>query len=370
MDLHDRRGVGPDRGGVVLEMGAVGGADLDQPAAGAGHDVGDAEGAADLDELAARDDDLAAGGQRRQHQQHGGGVVVDRGRRLRAGQAMQPGRDVIVALAAAAAREIVFQRGRRAHGRDRGLDRLLGQERAAEIGVQHGAGEIEDPPLRGLHQARPAAARTSARRRPRRPPPQLPRLASAQARRASITSGRPARAISGASAGQLAMRSMEGGRRDGLASAGSARDTGRFPKRRLCRTDRPAGAAWPYWPAAATPMRTRTSTADDDRPIISAILVDERPALSLSSETMVCHVNSPTSRTLPAGRTPPPVLASTLAPGPDWTGAISTQRDLLPNSATPGTPPVRRAGLISGLHVTCVSATPDIGINCFRRARP
>ena len=153
MDLHDRRGVGADRGGIVLEMGAVGGADLDQPAAGAGHDVGDAEGAADLDELAARDDDLAAGGQRRQHQQHGGGVVVDRGRGLGAGQAMQPGRDVIVALAAAAAREIVFQRGRRAHGRDRGLDRLLGQKRAAEIGVQHGAGEIEDAPLRGLHQA-------------------------------------------------------------------------------------------------------------------------------------------------------------------------------------------------------------------------
>ena len=154
MDLHDRRGVGTDRGGVVLEMRAVGGADLDQPAAGLLHDVGDAEGAADLDQLAARDDDLAASGQCRQHQQDGGGVVVDRGRGLGAGQAMQPGRDVVVTLAATATREIVFQRGRRAHGRNRGLDRLLGQKRAAEIGVQHGAGEIEDPPLRGLDQAR------------------------------------------------------------------------------------------------------------------------------------------------------------------------------------------------------------------------
>src|SRR4030095_9776100 len=52
----------------------------------------------------------------------------------------------------------------------------------------------------------------------------------AQPRGASITSARPARAISGASAGHLAIRSMEGGRRDGLVSAGSARDTGRFPK--------------------------------------------------------------------------------------------------------------------------------------------
>ena len=60
MDLHDRRGVGSDRGGIVLEMRAVGGADLDQAAAGARHDVGNAEGAADLDQLAARDDHLAA----------------------------------------------------------------------------------------------------------------------------------------------------------------------------------------------------------------------------------------------------------------------------------------------------------------------
>ena len=103
MDLHDRRGVGTDRRGVVLEMRAIGGADLDQSAAGAGHDVGNAEGAADLDQLAARDDDLAPVGQRVQHQQHGGSVVVDGGRGLGAGEPQQPGGDVIVTLAARAA---------------------------------------------------------------------------------------------------------------------------------------------------------------------------------------------------------------------------------------------------------------------------
>ena len=103
MDLHDRRGVRADRRGVVLEMRAVGGADLDQAAAGAGHDVGNAEGAANLDQLAARDDHLAPVRQRIQHQKHGGGVVVDGGRGLGAGEPQQPGGDVIVTLAARAA---------------------------------------------------------------------------------------------------------------------------------------------------------------------------------------------------------------------------------------------------------------------------
>ena len=40
-----------------------------------------------------------------------------------------------------------------------------------------------------------------------------------------------------------------------------------------------------------------------------------------------------------------------------------------PLPATPGTPPARRAGVISGLHVTCVSACANIGINCFRARR-
>ncbi len=153
MDLHDRRGIGANGGGIVLEMRAVGGADLDQPAAGASHDVGNAEGAANLDQLAARDDDLAASRQRVQRQEHGRGIVVDRGRRLGAGEPRQPRHNVLVALAAGAAREIVFERGRRAHRLDGGLDGFLGEQRAAEVGVQHRAGQVEDTALRGLEEA-------------------------------------------------------------------------------------------------------------------------------------------------------------------------------------------------------------------------
>ena len=158
-------------------MGAVGGADLDEPRAGAGHDVGHAEGAADLDQLAARDDGLAPLGQRVERQQHRGGIVVDDGRVLGAGQ-----------LAEQAAQMTASRSPRRPPARsnssasalrmavDRGLDRLLGEQRAAEIGVQHGAGQVEDrahasaaPRPRGARQRaggdRPRRARRRRRRR-------------------------------------------------------------------------------------------------------------------------------------------------------------------------------------------------------------
>ena len=61
--------------------------------------------------------------------------------------------------------------------------------------------------------------------------------ASTQARKASTTGPRPARAISGSSDGQAAMRSMDGGRTTtgfaGAPSARSARDTAHSPRRIL-----------------------------------------------------------------------------------------------------------------------------------------
>ena len=53
-------------------------------------------------------------------------------------------RTMIVALAAPAASQIELKRNRIAHRDRRRLDRLLGDQRAAEIGMQHGAGEVED----------------------------------------------------------------------------------------------------------------------------------------------------------------------------------------------------------------------------------
>ena len=152
MHLHHQPGGGADRRGEVLEVGAVGGADLAQAGAGAGHDLGDAEGAADLDQLAARYRHLPAQGEAVEHQQHRGGVVVDDRRRLGAGELAQRVLDVVVAIAAAHAVEVELEVGRAPRRLGDGRDGLLGQRRAAEIGVQHGAGEVEHRP-----QARPPA---------------------------------------------------------------------------------------------------------------------------------------------------------------------------------------------------------------------
>ena len=56
-------------------------------------------------------------------------------------------------IMARAGLEIVFERCRVAHRCGGGGDRLLRQRRAAEIGMQYGARQIEDAALRGLHGA-------------------------------------------------------------------------------------------------------------------------------------------------------------------------------------------------------------------------
>ena len=85
-------------------------------------------------------------GQRVQGEEHGGGVVVDDGGVLGAGQLDEEVAQDRVALAALAAVEVELEGERVAHRGHRGLDRLLGEEGAAEVGVQHGAGEVEDRP--------------------------------------------------------------------------------------------------------------------------------------------------------------------------------------------------------------------------------
>jgi hypothetical protein len=140
-------------------MRAVCRADLTQLCAGALHQVRQAKRAADLDQLAARNDRLAPGRKRVQGEHQRAGIIVDRERRLGAGQPREPAGDVIVALTAPAAIEIVFERCRRAHRFDRGNNRLFGQGRTPEIGVQYRAGQIEDAALRRLrHPRQPFAA--------------------------------------------------------------------------------------------------------------------------------------------------------------------------------------------------------------------
>src|SRR6202041_1329499 len=83
VDLEDQRRVLGDRLLVVGHAGAVGGADLGQPRAGGGEQVGEAEPVADLDQLAPADDDLPARRQDGGGEDEGGGVVVDHAGRLR-----------------------------------------------------------------------------------------------------------------------------------------------------------------------------------------------------------------------------------------------------------------------------------------------
>ena len=73
---QEARAVG-DGALVVGDARAVGGADFAQGGIRLRHHVGDAEGAADFDQLSAGDDDFAAFGQGVQREQNGGGVVVD-----------------------------------------------------------------------------------------------------------------------------------------------------------------------------------------------------------------------------------------------------------------------------------------------------
>ena len=53
---------------------------------GCRHDIGDAKAAANLDKLAAADDNLFARGMGGKHQQHRGGIVVDHERVLGTGE--------------------------------------------------------------------------------------------------------------------------------------------------------------------------------------------------------------------------------------------------------------------------------------------
>ena len=143
MDAHQQAGAVCDGAAVIVDVGAVGGADFAQGGAGAGHDIGDAKAIADLDQFAARDDGLAARRQFVQGEEDGSGIVVD-GDGRRAEQVFEQRRGVGVALAAASGAEIVFQVA------VAGEQSVLAERGAAEVGVEHDAGGVDDAAQRRL----------------------------------------------------------------------------------------------------------------------------------------------------------------------------------------------------------------------------
>ncbi len=158
---QDRPRLARDRLAIVRDAGAVRGADLHQPRARLGEDVGDPEPVADLDQLTAADQHLAAARGRREAQQHGRRVVVHGQPRLRARQARQQDGEVVVPRAATPRRQVVLER--RVAGRHLAhpLDRNLRQRRPAQVGVDDHAGRVQhrtqagrpsQPPRRRLQQ--------------------------------------------------------------------------------------------------------------------------------------------------------------------------------------------------------------------------
>ncbi|MNN12429.1 hypothetical protein D3C81_1254210 [compost metagenome] len=143
---HDQTAARADGGLVVAGMGAVGGAHLDQLHPGAGHDVGNAEGAADFNQFAPGNNPFLARAQAVEGQQYRSGIVVDHGHRFGAGQFADQAFDQVVAIAALAAAQVELKVERITRGHLHRLDRLFGQQRPPEVGVQHRAGEVEHPP--------------------------------------------------------------------------------------------------------------------------------------------------------------------------------------------------------------------------------
>ena len=143
--LEQHAGGGRDGSGIVGQPGLIGGPHLHQPCAALGDHVGDAEAAADLHQLAARDDHLAAAGQGAERQQHCGGGVVHRQGGLGAGNLAQQRFDALGARPAPPRRQVELQVGiaRRHFGRR--VRRRPGHGCAAEIGVQHHARGVDDP---------------------------------------------------------------------------------------------------------------------------------------------------------------------------------------------------------------------------------
>ena len=148
--LHQQGGVLADGARVVLQMGAIGGAHLHQATAGAGHDLGHPEGAADLHQLPARGGHFPPQSQGVEDKEDRRRVVVDHGGRFGASELADQGFDVLVTLTALAPGQIEFQRGGRSGHRHHGSHRLRRQQGAAEVGVEHGAGEVEHRTQSGL----------------------------------------------------------------------------------------------------------------------------------------------------------------------------------------------------------------------------
>ena len=145
MDLHQKGRVGADGLGIVPEMGAIRRSDLLETGPGARQDLGDAELAADFDQLAPRDDHLSASRQGLESQENGRRVVIHDEGRLGAGQAAEPPLDVNVAGTSLLGDQIQLKIRIGRRDAMEVVQGLCRKEGPTEIGMKDHAGGIDDP---------------------------------------------------------------------------------------------------------------------------------------------------------------------------------------------------------------------------------
>ena len=146
MDFQNEGGALGDRFFVIVEMGFVGGADFDEFGAGGFEDVGDAEAAADFDELAAGDDDFgfAFGDEGTKGEDEGGGAVVDHGGGFGFDEDGEGFFEEGSAFATLAGGEVDLEVAVIGGDVVDGLGGAVTEGGTAEIGVDEDAGAVED----------------------------------------------------------------------------------------------------------------------------------------------------------------------------------------------------------------------------------
>src|SRR4029077_11235140 len=109
-----------------------------------GNHIRDAERAANLDELAARDEHLATIGQSVERQENSSGTVVDDRGRFAAKQLDEHRLESGTALATYAAFKVIFEVAITSSGIDNRVDCTRAQRRAPEIRVKYDTRRIDD----------------------------------------------------------------------------------------------------------------------------------------------------------------------------------------------------------------------------------
>ena len=143
---QEDRSLGADRLLVVGRARPVRRSHFDQARTGSRQNVRNPETVADLDQLAARDQDVAPLGERGQGEQHRSGVVVDDERGFGSGQPAQDPGDVVLPGTAGPRAQVVLEVRVATADLAHPLEGRFGERSPAEVRVHDDPGGVEGPP--------------------------------------------------------------------------------------------------------------------------------------------------------------------------------------------------------------------------------